>query len=147
MSTAIKPDLWDAWERATAAIAHARTTAEPAKQNPSELLKEPAPAEKDGFAQVAQESSSNLRHSRRRQIRSKAEVVDWHSVQITPDVAAVVDASLDGILFQSERKYRMGMELLVRFPFPCASSPKQRATVVRIDEQPNGSSQVAVRFG
>ena len=141
MSTAMKPDLWTAWERASAAIAHATTTAEPARQNTSELLTEPS------SASVVKESLGDLRHSRRRQIRSKAEVVDWHSVQVKPDVAAVVDASLDGLLFQSEQKYRVGMELLVRFPFPCASSPKQKGKVVRIDEQPDGSSRVAVRFG
>jgi len=137
MSTAMKPDIWDGW-------AYSSEGEETLRQDVSELLKETGSA-------VEKETStttiSDLRHSRRRHIRSNAEIVDWHCIQVKPDVAAVVDASPDGILFQSGRKYRVGTELLVRFPFPCASSPKQRGTVVRIDEQPDGNSRVAVRFG
>ena len=129
--SAIKTDIWDGW----------------AYSGESEA-EEPAPAsEKETSGTVVSESPGNLRHSRRRQIRSNAEIIDWHCIQVRPEVAPVVDASPDGILFQSDREYRLGMELLVRFPFPCASSPKQRGTVVRVDQQPDGSSRVAVRFG
>jgi hypothetical protein len=139
MSTAVKPDLWDLWERTQTAVAYAP---EPEKPSVQETTPEPA-----RFAPEATQSQNELRHSRRRQIHSNAEVVDWHCVQVKPDVAPVADASPDGILFQSDREYRVGMELLVRFPFPCASSPKQRGTVVRVVEQPDGHRSVAVRFG
>jgi len=129
MSTAMKTDIWDSW----------------AYTNQGE---EPSPAaEKEQSGPVVKEGLGDLRHSRRRQIRSNAEIVDWHCIQVKPDVAPVVDASPDGLLFQSSREYRPGMELLVRFPFPCASSPKQRGVVVRVDAQPDGNSRVAVRFG
>jgi PilZ domain len=146
MSTAMKLDLWDAWERSVAATGP--ETGNPARQNTSEFLKEPAPAgEKKGSATMGKEGLGDLRHSRRRPIRSNAEIVDWHSVQVKPDIAQVVDASSDGILFATEREYTLGMDLLVRFPYPCASSPKQRGRVVRVEEQPDGHHQVAVRFG
>ena len=90
--------------------------------------------------------SHDLRHSRRRPIRSNAEIVDWHSVQMSPDIAQVVDASSDGILFETEKQYRVGMELLVRFPYPSASSPKQVGKVVRVEEK-SGHHLVAVQFG
>jgi hypothetical protein len=122
----MKRDVGDAWE-SPAAISYAAED------------KTPAP--------VVKRRASDLRHRRRRPISSNAEIVDWHSVQVRPDVVPVVDASPDGILFQSDREYRVGMELLVRFPFPCASSPKQAAKVVRVEEQPDGSSRVALRFG
>ena len=136
MSTVMKPDIWDSW-------AYGPGAEEPTEQEPTFR---PDP----GKGTVLTEnkwSQSDSRHSRRRPIRSNAEIVDWHCVQVRPDITRVVDASPDGILFESDRKYRMGMELLVRFPFPCASSPKQRGTVVRIEEQPDGNSRVAVRFG
>ena len=129
MSTAMKTDIWDSWAYANG------------EDGPS-----PA-AGKEESGTVVTQSLGDLRHSRRRPIRSNAEIVDWHCVQVKPDVAPVVDASPDGLLFQSSREYRIGMELLVRFPFPCASSPKQRGVVVRVDAQPDGSSRVAVRFG
>ena len=148
MSTDMKTEIWDVWGQSKVVIAHEPAAAEPSRQNTSEFLKEPSSAvENERSATVVKESLGDLRHSRRRPIRSNAEIVDWHCVQVKPDVTTVVDASPDGILFQSDRKYRAGMELLVRFPFPCASSPKQRGTVVRIDEQLDGNSHVAVKFG
>jgi hypothetical protein len=125
----MKADIWDGWAYSGEAA-------------------EPAAVEKDDVSgTVIGETLGDLRHSRRRPIRTNAEIVDWHCLQVMPDIAAVVDASPDGILFQSEREYRLGMELLVRFPYPCASSPKQRGRVVRVTEQPEGSRRVAVRFG
>jgi hypothetical protein len=144
MSTAMKPNLWDMWERSQAALAHESANGGHARHNTSEFPKEPSSAWNKEQSTTA---IKNLRHSRRRQIRSNAEVVDWHCVQVKPDVTQVVDASSDGILFQSDREYRVGMEVFVRFPFPCASSPKQRGSVVRVEEQPDGNSRVAVQFG
>lgn len=134
MSTTVKPDLWDLWERAQAPEPEA-----PAMQ---ETTPESVTVPSEDIA-----SHHELRLSRRHPIHSNAEIVDWHCVQVKPDVAPVMDASSDGILFSTEREYRVGMELLVRFPFPCTSSPKQRGTVVRVAEQPDGSHRVAVRFG
>ena len=142
MNTAMKPDVWNAWDRSLGVI-----TCEPSAEDISSESAEAPPVYEVAKKKSRFEDCGDLRHSRRRQIRSNAEIVDWHCVQVKPDVTTVVDASPDGILFQSERKYRVGMELLVRFPFPCSSSPKQKGRVVRIDEQPDGSSRVAVQFG
>lgn len=142
MSTAMKSDIWNAWDRSVGVV-----TCEPSAQEISSESAEAPPVNEVAKKRSRFEDCGDLRHSRRRTIRSSAEIVDWHSVQVKPDITAVVDASLDGILFQSDHKYRMGMELLVRFPYPCSSSPKQRGRVVRIDEQPDGSSRVAVKFG
>ena len=57
-----------------------------------------------------------------------------------------VDHSSDGILFTTDREYRVGTELLVRYPFPSSSSPKQKGTVLRVEELPDGRRQVAVRL-
>ena len=149
MSTIMKPDLWALWERSQAAVAYAPEAQDPAREE-TESIEQPSSQQAAGKASTTMAVPGNqgdLRHSRRRQIRSNAEIVNWNSVQVKPDVAPVVDASPDGILFQSDREYSVGMELLVRFPFPCASSPKQRGTVVRVDEQPDGNKRVAVRFG
>lgn len=136
--SATKPDLWSLWEKVQAAVACAPS---PEAATTQEAIPEPA-------GSSAEESARHheLRRSRRRQIRSNAEVIDWHSVQVSPDIARVVDASSDGILLETEREYRLGMELFVRFPYPSASSPKQCGKVVRVEEK-SGLHLVAVRFG
>lgn len=141
MSIAAKPDLWDLWEKAQAPVALASEPEKPAMQE-----EEKAPPKPPSIPAEEAARHHDLRHSRRRQIRSNAEVIDWHSVQVNPDIAQVVDASSDGILFDTEREYRVGMELMVRFPYPCATSPKQTGKVVRVEEK-DGHQLVAVRFG
>ena len=125
------PDLWSLWEKSQA------PSPEPEKQATQEVPSKP---------EAEETTRHELRRSRRRPIRSNAEIVDWHSVQVSPDIAHVVDASSDGILIDTEREYRVGMELLVRFPYPSASSPKQVGKVVRAEEK-SGHHLVAVKFG
>jgi hypothetical protein len=88
----------------------------------------------------------DLRHRRRSRISSNAEIVQWNSVQVNPDVAGIVDASSGGLLFMTDREYKVGAELIVRFPFPSASAPKQKGTVVRVENMPGGQRRVAVRL-
>jgi hypothetical protein len=42
-----------------------------------------------------------------------------------------VDASVDGILFATVRDYAVGTQLLVRYPYPSSTSPKQMGSVVK----------------
>jgi len=91
------------------------------------------------------QDGSEQRRRRRYRINSGVEIIRW-DVHVEPEVAKLVDASSGGILFNTEREYRVGMELLVRFPCPPSTSPKQKGRVVRIEELPEGQRRVAVRF-
>ena len=90
------------------------------------------------------ENKDDKRRSRRRQIPASAQVVQWDSPNAVPEIAKLVDVSSDGILFETDREYRVGMKLFVRFPLP--TSPKQAGTVVRVEELPDGHRRVAVRL-
>ena len=87
---------------------------------------------------------SDKRRRRRRPIPASVQVVrDCVNV---PEIAELVNASTDGILFTTDREYRLGMEVFTRYPFPSATSPKQIGVVVRVEELPDGHRRVAVRF-
>ncbi len=94
--------------------------------------------------QFENQKKDDKRRSRRRQIPASAQVVQGDSADVVPEITKLVDASSDGILFATDREYRVGMKLFVRFPFP--TSPKQTGTVVRVEELPDGHRRVAVRF-
>lgn len=64
-----------------------------------------------------------------------------------PDIAAVVNASKDGVLFMSDRQYRVGMDVLVAFPYTGSNDVDQDAVVVRVDERSDGRRGVAVAIG
>jgi hypothetical protein len=65
------------------------------------------------------------------------------------DVGEVVNFTQDGLLFVTcMPHYRMGMRLIVTFPFGRVASAHRKflGTVVRLEDRPCGSSGVAVRF-
>jgi hypothetical protein len=65
------------------------------------------------------------------------------------DIGQVVNFTRDGLLFVScMPHYFMGMRLIVTFPFGDNVSAHRRflGKVVRLEERPNGTSGVAVRF-
>ena len=145
MSSVVKSDIWNARDRSLGEMDYEAGMEEPARQSTSEFLEElsvsQVPTRKSRFEDVG-----DLRRRRRSRISSSAEIVQWNCVQIKPEIAKLVDASSDGILFTTDREYRVGTELLVRYPFPSSSSPKQKGTVVRVEELPDGRRQVAVRL-
>lgn len=87
---------------------------------------------------------SDKRRRRRRPIPTSVQV--FRDCINAPETAELVDASTDGILFTTDREYRVGMELIARYPFPSATSPKQVGIVVRVEKLPDGHRRVAVRF-
>jgi len=145
MSSAVKRDIWNAWDRSVGVIPYEPEMEEPGQQNTSEFLETPSDHD-SGPARLDDRSKRDLRRRRRSRISSNAQIVQWSRVQVNPDVAAIVDASTAGILFVTSREYQPGEELLVRFPFPSSSSPKQKGRVVRVEELPQGQWRVAVRL-
>jgi hypothetical protein len=65
------------------------------------------------------------------------------------DIGEVIDFTQDGLLFVTcMPHYRVGMRLIVTFPFGKAVAAHRRflGTVVRLDERSSGNSGVAVKF-
>ena len=64
-----------------------------------------------------------------------------------PDTANVVNASRGGIYFITDREYRVGMEVLVAYPFTGYDDVEQEGYVVRVEEQSDGRRGVAIAIG
>ena len=79
-------------------------------------------------------------------IKASAQVTRLDSAVADPEIAPLVDASPDGVLFATDREYPVGTRVLVKFPYPSATSPKQTGSVVRVDALPDGSRHVAIAF-
>ena len=86
----------------------------------------------------------NQRRRRRFEIKSNVRVLRRDRAYDGPEIAPLVDASTDGILFTTDQEYPPGAELLVKFPYPGNSSPQQVGRVVRVETLPDGRRCVAV---
>ncbi|OFV99933.1 MAG: hypothetical protein A3F68_10230 [Acidobacteria bacterium RIFCSPLOWO2_12_FULL_54_10] len=64
-----------------------------------------------------------------------------------PDVCPVINASRNGVLFSSEREYRVGMEMHVAFPYTGYSDIEQDGFVVRVGQPIEGKREVALALG
>jgi len=104
--------------------------------------------------QIPESSATSTRHSARRRERLRVSL----PVQVQPfdarfidivDVGEVTDFTRDGLYFTScMPHYFMGMRLIVTFPFGDQASAHKRflGTIVRMEDRPDGSLGVAVRF-
>jgi hypothetical protein len=146
MSNAVKRDIWNAWDRSVGAMSYDPAMEEPARENTSEFLGTPCGSEGEAKQKVPSTVARELRRRKRSKISSRAQIVQWNRVQVNPEIVQILDASSAGILFATEGEYRTGEELLVRFPFPSATAPKQKGTVVRVEELPDGRRRVAARL-
>jgi hypothetical protein len=154
MSTAVKRDIWNAWDRSVGVMTYDAAVEDGVSESTSEFLEKPSPPSQGGENQSAKKAAQSvagaathdLRRRRRSKISSNAQIVQWNCVVVNPEIVQIMDASSGGISFVSDRDYKVGTELLVRFPFPSATAPKQKATVVRVEELSEGQRRVAVRL-
>ena len=89
----------------------------------------------------------NRRRHRRVAISATARVRRKKWEVAGPDTATVVNASRGGICFVSEREYRVGMEVLVAYPYTGYDDVEQDGYVVRVEEQMDGHRGVAIAIG
>ena len=89
----------------------------------------------------------NRRSHRRVAINASARVRRKKWEVAGPDTASVVNASRGGIFFVSDREYRVGMEVLVAYPFTGYDDVEQDGYVVRVEEQSDGKRGVAIAIG
>ncbi len=64
-----------------------------------------------------------------------------------PDIRAVINASKEGVFFLTDREYRIGMEVIVAFPYTGYNDVEQEGFVVRVDQRPDGQRGVALALG
>ncbi|HEY7680486.1 MAG TPA: diguanylate cyclase [Terriglobia bacterium] len=64
-----------------------------------------------------------------------------------PDTAMVINASRGGILFESDREYRAGMEVWVAYPYTGYDDVEEEGVVLRVEELPGGRRGVAIAMG
>lgn len=89
----------------------------------------------------------NRRRHRRVAINATARVRRKRWEVAAPDTASVVNASRGGIFLVTEREYRVGMEVLVVYPFTGYEDVEQEGYVVRVEERPDGKRGVAIALG
>jgi CheY-like chemotaxis protein len=63
-----------------------------------------------------------------------------------PDIASIINVSRSGILFVTKNPYWVGAEVLIAYPYPDPTAIEQDGAVVRVDEGPDGSRQVAIEL-
>jgi diguanylate cyclase (GGDEF)-like protein len=64
-----------------------------------------------------------------------------------PDTALVVNASRGGIFFVTDREYRVGMEVLVAYPYTGYDDVEQDGYVIRVEDRPDGRRGIAIAIG
>ncbi len=64
-----------------------------------------------------------------------------------PDIQPVVNAGKEGVLFLTDREYRVGTEVFVAFPYVGHGDIEQEGYVVRVEELSEGRRGVAVALG
>ena len=89
----------------------------------------------------------NRRRQRRIKIETRARVrrKKWEVGE--PDIAAVTNASRGGLFFVSDREYRVGMELVVAYPYTGFDDVEQDGYVVRVESLGEGKRGVALALG
>src|ERR1051325_9328992 len=89
----------------------------------------------------------NRRRNRRVAITATARVRRKKWEVAGPDTASVINASRGGIFFISDREYRVGMEVLVAYPYTGYDDVEQDGYVVRVEEKSDGKHGVAIAIG
>jgi hypothetical protein len=102
-----------------------------------------------GAREIAQHSPGEARRRERLKVSLPVQVqpFDARFIDII-DVGEVSDFTRDGLYFSTcMPHYFMGMRLIVTFPFGDESTHKRfLATIVRMEERPDGNRGIAVRF-
>ena len=87
------------------------------------------------------------RRHRRIAIKANVRVREKRWATHGPEIAAVVNASKEGVFFVSDRPYRLGADLLVCFPYTGLTDIEQEGCVVRVEERSDGRYGVAIAMG
>jgi hypothetical protein len=108
----------------------------------------PSPVEKElaNTSVGKTETSTDRRSHRRIRIAATAEVTRTDRGSSGPDITTISDASSSGVVFTTNRSYSIGTKLLVKYPYPSSSLPRQAGNVVRVERLPYGLWRVAVQF-
>jgi diguanylate cyclase (GGDEF)-like protein len=89
----------------------------------------------------------NRRRYRRVAIHAPARIRRKKWEVAGPDSSSVVNASRGGIFFVTDREYRVGMEVLVAYPYTGFDDVEQDGYVVRVEERSDGKRGVAIAIG
>lgn len=84
----------------------------------------------------------NKRRHDRVPLKASAQIHCDTLPDMQPEIVEVENASDDGLYFHSSRLYRVGMDIIVRFPED--DMREQHAFVARVDELPGGQLGVAI---
>jgi diguanylate cyclase (GGDEF)-like protein len=99
--------------------------------------------------QVAKPNWDGINRRRHRRVKIETRVKirrkKWEVGE--PDIAAVTNASRGGLYFVSDREYRVGMELVVAYPYTGYDDVEQDGYVVRIEAMPGGKRGIALAMG
>jgi diguanylate cyclase (GGDEF)-like protein len=89
----------------------------------------------------------NRRRHRRIKIETRVRIrrKKWEVGE--PDIAAVTNASRGGLYFVSDREYRVGLELIVAYPYTGYDDVEQDGYVVRVEALPGGKRGIALAMG
>jgi hypothetical protein len=117
-----------------------RAAVEAASRRP--VKKEGVDAEPVGKPQI----TATTRRRLRIRMETPAEVIRLDGEGPGADITTITDASSSGVLFTTNRVYSVGTTLLVRYPYPDSSLPRQQGKVVRVEMLPDGRRRVAVAF-
>jgi len=93
------------------------------------------------------ETTTDLRRRRRIRIETPAEIMRLDGADAGAEITTITDASSSGVLFTTNRGYSVGTKLLIKYPYPNSSLPRQEGNVVRVERLPDGRRRVAVAFG
>jgi diguanylate cyclase (GGDEF)-like protein len=116
------------------------------RQKLQEIVGEsPAPAPQEEA--IPEWDGQERRLHRRVAIETKARVRRKKWAVGEPDIANVVNASRGGVYILSDREYRVGMDVLVAYPFTGYDDVEEDGYVVRIDNEPDGKCGVAIAIG
>jgi diguanylate cyclase (GGDEF)-like protein len=87
------------------------------------------------------------RRSRRIPLQAPARVRRNRWEVAAPDMPTVMNASRGGIFFTTDREYRVGMKVLVAYPYTGYNDVEQGGYVVRVVDMPEGRRGVAIALG
>ena len=87
------------------------------------------------------------RRSRRIPLKAPVRVRRNRWEVAAPDMPTVMNASRRGIFFTTDREYRVGMEVLVAYPYTGYDDVEQGGYVVRVIDMPEGRRGVAIALG
>jgi len=87
------------------------------------------------------------RRHRRISIKASVRIREKRWATRDPEIAAVVNASKEGLYFLTDRQYRVGTDVMLCFPYTGISDIEQEGIVVRVEERPDNRWGVAIAMG